>query len=201
MIPYKGTRAGNLRQYIASKPDKWGFKFFVCASSDGIVHDLFPYQGRATFDNNYIQLNEKEEQMNLSSKIVISLAKTMTRHERSIIYADNFFTSFNLVKHLKVDYGCLYTGTARETRMGNPGLSDNAALNKKSVDRGTSCFKSRDGIIAIKWKDTKVVCLISSATGFEPETTISRYDKNSKSYKDVSCPNIIKEYNKNIGQN
>lgn len=29
MVAYKGTRAGNLRQYIANKPDKWGFKQFL----------------------------------------------------------------------------------------------------------------------------------------------------------------------------
>lgn len=28
MVAYKGTRAGSLRQYIANKPDKWGFKLF-----------------------------------------------------------------------------------------------------------------------------------------------------------------------------
>uniref|UniRef100_A0A8D0A246 PiggyBac transposable element-derived protein domain-containing protein n=1 Tax=Sander lucioperca TaxID=283035 RepID=A0A8D0A246_SANLU len=45
MVSYKGTRAGNLRQYIANKPDKWGFKVFCRASSSGIIHDLLLYQG------------------------------------------------------------------------------------------------------------------------------------------------------------
>lgn len=40
MVAYKGTRAGNLRQYIANKPDEWGFKVFCRASSSGIIHDL-----------------------------------------------------------------------------------------------------------------------------------------------------------------
>ncbi|XP_064108436.1 piggyBac transposable element-derived protein 3-like [Macrobrachium nipponense] len=35
MVAYKGTRAGNLRQYVAKKPDKWGFKLFCRSSVDG----------------------------------------------------------------------------------------------------------------------------------------------------------------------
>ena len=37
MVPYKGTRAGNLRQYIRGKPHKWGFKLFTRAGVSGIV--------------------------------------------------------------------------------------------------------------------------------------------------------------------
>ena len=37
MVPYKGTRANNLRQYIRSKPHKWGFKLFTRAGVSGIV--------------------------------------------------------------------------------------------------------------------------------------------------------------------
>ncbi|XP_064116563.1 uncharacterized protein LOC135222405 [Macrobrachium nipponense] len=36
MVAYKGTRAGNLRQYVAKKPDKWGFKLFCRSSVDGV---------------------------------------------------------------------------------------------------------------------------------------------------------------------
>lgn len=41
MISYKGTKAGNLRQYMPKKPKKWGFKMFVRAGVSGIVYDFF----------------------------------------------------------------------------------------------------------------------------------------------------------------
>ncbi|CAB4061517.1 unnamed protein product [Lepeophtheirus salmonis] len=55
IVVYKGTRAGPLRQYIANKADKWGFKLFNRASSCGIIHDLLMYQeltkkGRGALD-------------------------------------------------------------------------------------------------------------------------------------------------------
>ena len=199
MIAYKGTRAGNLRQYIASKPDKWGFKFFARASSDGIIHDILPYQGSITFEHINVDLSQNEKDMNVSSKVVITLAKSMSTLAGSCIYADNYFTSYSLVKHLKNEYNCMYTGTARENRIGNPGLRSTAEMNKKSCQRGLSDYKSKDGIIAVKWKDNKVVTLLSSACGMEPTTTISRYDKESKTKKEVPCPQIIKTYNCNMG--
>lgn len=59
MIPYKGTRAGSRRQYVKSKPKKWGFKMFVRSGVSGIVYDFLLYGGEATFCN--IQFSEEEE--------------------------------------------------------------------------------------------------------------------------------------------
>ncbi len=54
MVAYKGTRAGNLRQYIQSKPDKWGYKLFCRASIDGFIHDILMYQGESTFSSHHM---------------------------------------------------------------------------------------------------------------------------------------------------
>ena len=104
MIAYKGTIAGNLRKYIATNPDKWDFKFFAHASGDRIVNDFLPYQGGITFENHNVLLSEQEMGMNLISKIVISLVQTMKNAKDSIIYADNYFTSYALVKFLRDHY-------------------------------------------------------------------------------------------------
>jgi hypothetical protein len=42
MIPFKGK--SNLKQYIQSKPKKWGFKIWVQANSNGYVNCFEPYQ-------------------------------------------------------------------------------------------------------------------------------------------------------------
>ena len=65
MVAYNGTRAGNVRQYIKSKPDKWGFELFCRASSDGIIHDILMYQGATTFSNHHVALTDSEAKMNL----------------------------------------------------------------------------------------------------------------------------------------
>ena len=51
MVSFKGTTAGSIKQYIQNKPDKFGFKFFCRASSDGFIHDILMYQGATTFSS------------------------------------------------------------------------------------------------------------------------------------------------------
>ena len=72
-------------------------------------------------------------------------------------------------------------------------------MNKQSTKRGDTDFKSLDGILALKWKDNKVVTILSSGAGVGPMSTVSRYDKQSKSKKDVSCLNVMKCYNSKMG--
>ncbi|KAK3888413.1 hypothetical protein Pcinc_007541 [Petrolisthes cinctipes] len=122
MVAYKGTRAGNLRQYIANKPDKWGYKLFCRSSVDGFVHDILMYQGATTFETHPIPLGKDEKEMNISAKVVVALVRTLKDPKNSAVYADNYFTSLSLAKHLRSHYGCRYVGTARENRIGHPPL-------------------------------------------------------------------------------
>lgn len=100
-VAYKGTRAGSLHQYIAHKPDKWGFKIFCWASSSGIIHDLLLYQGVSTFFN--IALTKQEESLPLGAKLATTLCKT--------VIFDDYFTSFDLLQNLHANLGVKCIGT------------------------------------------------------------------------------------------
>lgn len=199
MVAYKGTRAGNLRQYIKTKPDKWGYKLFCRGSTDGVIHDIIMYQGASTFEARKTSLSQEEQQMNLTSRIVISLIKTLKHPECSVIYADNFFSSIELAEYLKARYNCRYVGTARENRVGNPDLTPTKQMNGNKIPRGTLDYRSTSGIIVLKWKDNKVVNIISSDAGVEPMSTVKRYDKTERAKKEVPCPDVIKKYNCRMG--
>lgn len=58
----------------------------------------------------------------------------MTAQSTTVIFADNYFTSLNLVRHLKKK-NCRYTETARENRIGQPGLKNTKEMRKASVPR------------------------------------------------------------------
>ena len=124
----------------------------------------------------------------------------MKNAKDSIIYADNYFTSHALVKFLRDNYQCLFTGAARENRICKPHLKETSEMNKQSTKRGDIDFQSLDWILALKWINNKVITISSSGTGVEPMSPVSRYDKHSKSEKDVFCPNVIKCYNSNMGE-
>ncbi|KAJ8416033.1 hypothetical protein AAFF_G00380550 [Aldrovandia affinis] len=123
----------------------------------------------------------------------------MSSFTTTAIFADNFFTSLEIVRYLK-DKNCRYTGTARDNRIGKPPLKSSKEMEKKAVPRGTcDHITSDDGILALRWKDNKVVTLLSTDMGVEPMSSVYRYCSDTKKKEQVSCPAVIKSYNANIG--
>ena len=88
------------------KPDKWGYKLFCRASTDGFIHDILMYQGETTFTSHHTQLCQEESELLVSSKTVLVLAKSLQRPSQLAIYADNYFISIDLVEYLKGKVGC-----------------------------------------------------------------------------------------------
>ena len=104
MVEFKG-RSG-MKQYIKSKPIKWGFKFwFRCSSKSGYLHQIDIYLGRK---------QTSEFNLGLGGKVVLQLTKDL---ERSLCTAffGNIFNSPKLIEKLlqKGSYGI---GTVRASR-------------------------------------------------------------------------------------
>lgn len=195
MVPYKGTKAGTLRQYVKNKPHKWGFKIYCRSSSSGIVHDLLLYQGTTTFCGEDLLENEKD--FLLGEKVMLVLCRSIPDPASCVVFCDNFFTSYKLVKKLESLIGIKSLGTVRESRCGGADLLSDKDMKKK--DRGHYDYKSSEDVIAIKWHDNKCVTLLSNAVGVEPEGAVKRYDKHHKSKIDIPCPSIVLAYNKHMG--
>ncbi|KAK7880575.1 hypothetical protein WMY93_032787 [Mugilogobius chulae] len=132
MVSYNGTRAGNVRQYVANKPDKCGFKVFCRASSSGIIHDLLLYQGPSTFFN--VDLSEEEQELPLASKVVTTLCKTISQPRISVVFCDNYFTSFDLVLSLHVNLGIKCIGTVRSNCIGGAQLIELMKKGRGALD-------------------------------------------------------------------
>lgn len=198
MVPYKGKKAGSRRQYIKSKPKKWGFKIFVRAGISGFVYDFIVYGGDGTFTQHQ-NFTQEEMTMGLGAKIVIGLCQSIKNAPCTAIYFDNFFSSLDLLYVLRYNYGILSLGTIRTNRLQNCDLQDDKVLRKKG--RGSFCCRSdnTNKITCVKWYDNKAVSLVSTYVSIEPVTTAKRYDKNQKAKVDVACPNIVKQYNAHMG--
>ena len=108
MVKFKG-RSG-MKQYIKSKPIKWGFKFwFRCSSKSVYLYQMDIYLGRKQIP--VFNLGTGEE-------VVLQLTKDL---ERSFcaVYFDNFFNSSNLTKKL-FQKGIYDIGTVRPNRKKMP---------------------------------------------------------------------------------
>ncbi len=157
------------------------------------------YQGESTFSSHHMQLNDEESQHLVSTKTVIVLAKTLKTPSQVAIYADNYFTSITLVEYLKDKLGCRYVGTARVNRVGRAPLMSSKEMDKKTVPRGEYDYCSSNEILALRWKNNKVVTILSSDAGLQPVQSVKRYDRKAKKKVDVPCPNVINEYNRKMG--
>ncbi|KAK3889044.1 hypothetical protein Pcinc_006920 [Petrolisthes cinctipes] len=194
IVEYKGKTAGNLRQYIKNKPDKWGFKLFSKVSKDGLIHDMILYQGKTTLPAHGIPLSPEQDVLGVISQIVSVLARTMTLSSTAI-FTNNFFTSIELVRYLQAK-GIRYTGTARENRIGNPPLKSAKEMEKKAVPRAPvprgsagDCtydyLTTDDGILVLRWKDNEPVTVLSTDLGLEPVSKCKKYSKDTKRKEDV----------------
>ena len=199
MVPYKGTRAGSRKQYIKNKPRKWGFKIFVRAGVSGIVYDMLPYGGEDTFRN--LQFTDEENAMGLGAKVVIALSQTIKQKPCSVLYFDNFFTSLELLQHLRTEYGIFALGTVRQNRLrgAQSKLPTDKILKKKGRGSSAQVVSNDANISIVKWFDNKCVIAASTYTDSHPVQQVLRYCKNTKSRSPVPCPNIIKEYNGSMG--
>lgn len=194
MVPYKGTRAGNLRQYIQNKPHKWGYKIFMRTGVSGLIYDFLPYTGKGMATN----LTAEEKIFGIGGQVVIMLCKSLPPDMNVRVYFDNFFCTLELIIFLK-NRNIDSLGTLRKNRLKGCPLEEEKVLQKRG--RGMYDYRKdvTSDVIVVRWVDNKVVCMASSFCGIQPLSTVKRWNTNEKRKTDVPCPNIVTQYNKHMG--
>lgn len=202
IVAYKGTRAGNLRQYVKNKPHKWGYKFFVIAGVSGYILDFIAYQGANTFQQlvgTQNELSQMECDMGVGAGVVIALAKSLHDPSKSALFFDNYFAGLPLFVYLKEHMDICSLGTLRSNRIAGCPIETDKILQKQG--RGKYDFKTdkNKGIIVVKWVDNRSVLLGSTLCGIQPTDTVKRFSKDVKAKIDITCPALVKQYNKHMG--
>lgn len=164
MVPYKGTFAGSLRQYLKDKPHKFGIKIFALAGVSGIIYDFFPYAGSSTFLQH--EFSPAEKDLGFGAQVVIALTRSIKKPAESALFFDNWYTSFKLVSYLKEKFGIVATGTAKANRIDNCPLKEKEELEEEG--RGAYDSKMKGQVQVTKWLDRKVVHVVSSQAGAHP---------------------------------
>ena len=120
LVPFRGRCA--FRQYLPSKPDKYGLKIFMLVDCEtGYVHSAIPYLGK---ENNTIATN-------LAQKTVLKLATDLLHSGRNIT-ADNYFTSFELAQAL-LNKRTIYVGTIRKKTRHSIGVQSEKKRGSSNV--------------------------------------------------------------------
>lgn len=181
MVLFKGR--SSFRQYMPMKPIKRGYKLWIRADSHtGYVYQVDPYTGKE--DSNSVSVG-------LGSRVVMNLTEKVSPYTH--LTFDNFFTSVQLMEDL-YKKNIFATGTVRANRREMPDM----ATRKEVMQKGESKWLTRNSIAYVKWMDTKMVHVLTSA--FSPSNILQakRTQKNGTSLA-VPCPEPIWEYTKRMG--
>ncbi|CAB3241779.1 unnamed protein product [Arctia plantaginis] len=132
--------------------------------------------------------------LGLGPSVVLHLSRSVT--EGSCLYHDRHFTTIPLIEELQ-KRNLHSTGTIMANR-----IPDKTSL-KFQKDSQKNRFESqqmvRDPKVLVKWKDNKSVLIASNCTGSNCTEMVKRWDNRTRTYVDVTAPQIIQNYNRYMG--
>ena len=170
MIFFNGRLS--FKQYIPSKPTKWGIKCWeICDSSNGYCLDFDVYTGTT---------HSNPSRFGVGYDVISSLSMQYL-HKKHSIYFDRFFTSVDVLEYLLRNgtYGC---GTCRSNRKGLPKRLKNLKMRRGEI----KCFQKYDtNLLLTLFKDKKLVHMLSTNT--------------SHSILQSGKPAVVDDFNKNMG--
>ncbi|XP_056397707.1 piggyBac transposable element-derived protein 4-like [Hyla sarda] len=179
MMAYKGRLSWI--QYIASKRARFGIKsYMLCESATGYIWNSVIYTGKGT------QFNPRYSGYGMASSSVLTLLEPLL-NQGYCVTTDNFYTSPELyeflLKHKTDGYG-----TVRANRRDLPSM-----FAKKKLKTGEMVAWQKGKMIAMRWRDKKDVCLMSTVHNTSTAMVHTRGGK------DVMKPQLVIDYNNTMG--
>ena len=176
---------------MKNKPVKFGYKLWIAVTALGYAIQFYAYMGKDDFFDPYL---------GLGGSVVDKLTNSLPKHAglNCHIITDNFFTSPQLQRSLKEE-GIAATNTVRLNRVENAPLKPVKEMEKLEMGSADVVIDDNAKIAFMRWKDNKVVTVISSKYGLNPTAKTKRYIKEKKDRVDIEQSQCIKKYNERMG--
>ena len=180
MVKFKGRLS--FRQYLPSKPIKWGVKVWVLAeSTTGYVSRFQVYTGK-----------EGEQEKGLSHRVVTDLMERFqNKHFR--LYMDNFYTGVDLLNELWMSgiYAC---GTIPTNRKGLP-----VQILPRTIHLEKHEFRvaQKNELSFCHWMDTKPVLVLSNFHDPRDVGSVNRRTGQA-CQRQVRVPKMVEDYQKHM---
>ena len=175
MAGFKGRSP--IKQYIPSKPHKWGYKIY-CLASDNYLLRFEIYEGKPSETSPYSPVHD----------LVMRMIEPY-QYQSRILYTDNWFTSPTLLSSLQ-QRGVRLCGSVRTNRKGLPDIT---APQIKSLKRGDWIKYTKDQMTLVVWKDQKPLWLLFNHTSSSHTTSLERWNDYGIKVS-FSCPQAVYDY-------
>ena len=175
MVAFKGR--SSIKQYIPSKPHKWGYKIYCLASDNYLLHFEI-YEGKEINPSVYGPVHD----------LVLRLTLPY-QHQGFIVFTDQWFTSLDLLSSLR-ERGIRLCGSINRRRKGLPSINENTI---KQLQRGDSIKRTQEDMTLIVWKDQKVIRLLFNHVSSNKSSSLQRWDESHEQIS-LSCPTAIHDY-------
>lgn len=175
MCAWKGRAA--IKQYIPSKPHKWGYKIYCLASENYLLH-FEVYEGK----------EEDPSESGATYDTVLRMVQPY-QDQQLILFTDNWFTSPALLNALK-DRGIRLCGSVRSNRRGMPKLPKDAV---RALGRGEWIQRQKGDMSLAVWKDQRAVWVLYNHVSPRAASTLDRWGEEGEKVS-VGCPRAIHDY-------
>ncbi|XP_051554346.1 piggyBac transposable element-derived protein 2-like [Myxocyprinus asiaticus] len=191
MVPFKGK--SRIKQYLLSKPRKWGYKILVLAGSNGVPHNFEVYTGKAVHPPELPDIGA-------SGNVVLRLAEPVLTKRNFKLFFDSWFSLVPLMLVLS-QQGIHFLGTVCSNCLPGSSMMPDADLKRfccGSFQEKTAYVRDTQ-LHAVKWYDNRPVTLLSSYVGAQPVSHVDRWNKGQKKTIKVSCTAAVSTYNQHMG--
>ncbi|XP_068122086.1 piggyBac transposable element-derived protein 4-like [Hyperolius riggenbachi] len=179
LMAYKGRLSWI--QYIASKRARFGLKSYrLCESSSGYIWNSVLYTGKGT------RFSQTFSNYGMATSSVLTLMEPLL-DQGYCVTTDNFYTSPELCELLVQNKTDCY-GTVRPNRRNLP-----SSFASKKLRPGEIVAWQKGKMMALRWRDKKDVCLMS--TVHNASTTVVH----TRGGKDIPKPQVVMDYNHTMG--
>src|SRR5665648_413723 len=175
MVAYKGRSP--IKQYIPSKPHKWGYKIWCLASEDYLLH-FEVYAGK----------EEAPSDAGATIDTVIRMTAAY-QHQQHVMYVDNWFTSPALL-HALAQKGIRLCGSVRRNRKGMPAIP---AADVRALGRGEWIQRQKGDATVAVWRDQQPLWVLYNPRSPSETASLDRWSDAGRKVS-IGCPRAVRDY-------
>jgi hypothetical protein len=175
MVAFKGRSP--IKQYIPSKPHKWGYKIYCLASDDYLLH-FEVYEGKEAHPS----------PLGATADTALRMIAAY-QHQQHVLFTDSWFTSPALLDALK-QRGIRLCGSVRRNRKEMPAITD---AQVAALRQGEWLQRQKGEAAVAVWRDQKAMWLLYNHCSPDDVASLDRWDADGNRVS-IGCPRAVRDY-------